>query len=62
MSKEINIRLKWDQDTTYGNLNKSMGNQGFFHCCKASNGFNIRIGHGQKGSYDTNNDTLNTNP
>ena len=38
-----------------------MGNQGFCYCSKASKGFKIGIGQGQKGSYDTNNHKLNTN-
>ena len=61
MSKELDSRLKWDQDTTYGHLAKSMGNQGFCHCSKASKGFNLGLGQGQKGSSDTNNHKLNTN-
>ena len=38
-----------------------MGNQGFFHCSKASKGFKLGLGQGQKGSSDTNNHKLNTN-
>ena len=50
MSKELENGLKWDQDRTYVNLTKSMSNQGFCHCSKASKGFKLGLGQGQKGS------------
>ena len=51
-----------DQDKTQGHLSNSMGNQGFGHCSKASKGFKLGLGQGQKGSSETNNHKLNTNP
>ena len=62
MSKELDNRLKWDQDTTEGHLTKSMGNHGFFHCSKDSKGFKLGSRQGQKGSSDTDNHKLNTSP
>ena len=61
MSKELDNRLKWNQDTFYGHLTKSRGNQGFCHCSKAFKGLKLGLGQGQKGSFDTNNHKLNTN-
>ena len=42
-----------------------MGNHDFFHCPKASKGFNIDLGQNQKGSFDIDNHKQhkpNTNP
>ena len=58
-SKELNNGLKWDQSTTQGHLTKSMGNRGFSHCSK---GFKLGLGQGQKGSSNTHNHKLITNP